>query len=328
MNVLVTGGAGYIGSHMVKMLARAGHTVVTWDDLSAGHRDAVLHGEFIQGDVREHERLAQTLHAHAIDAVMHFAARIEVAESVRAPGLYYDNNVGGSLALLAAMREAGVGRLVFSSTAAVYGEPESVPVTEDHPLRPANPYGASKAMVERMLTDLSAAGDLRAVSLRYFNAAGAEPEGELGERHDPETHLIPLACRAASGRLAAIGVFGRDYPTPDGTCIRDFVHVQDICSAHLAALDYLADGGETVALNLGTGEGASVQSVIDTVGQVTGRELRIEEGPRRPGDPARLVADPGRARELLGWTPRFSALEQVVADAWRWELALAGEEPA
>lgn len=320
MRILVTGGAGYIGSHMVKTLLRAGHEVVAYDDLSSGYRDAVLGAELVEGDVRDVERVTATLRARRIEAVMHFAARIEVGESARRPDLYYHVNVHGSRCLLDALRAAGVERLVYSSSAAVYGEPETVPIAEDHPLRPTNPYGTSKCMVERMLADEDAAFGLRSVSLRYFNAAGADPEGELGERHDPETHLVPLACQAASGRREAITVYGRDYPTPDGTCLRDYIHVQDLCAAHLAALEYLADGGTTDAFNLGYGHGTSVQEIIDTVRAVSGRALTVEDGPRRPGDPARLIADPARARRVLGWTPNRDDLETIVADAWRWEI--------
>lgn len=320
MRILVTGGAGYIGSHMVKTLLRAGHEVVAYDDLSAGHRDAVLSAELVEGDIRDVERITDTLRARRIEAVMHFAARIEVGESARRPDLYYHVNVHGSRCLLDATRAAGVDRLVYSSTAAVYGEPETIPIPEDHPLRPTNPYGASKWMVERMLADEDAAFGLRSASLRYFNAAGADPEGELGERHDPESHLVPLACQAASGRREAITVFGRDYPTPDGTCLRDYIHVQDLCAAHLEALEYLAGGGATDAFNLGYGLGVSVQEILDTVQKVSGRELTVQNGPRRPGDPAHLVADPARARRLLGWTPKRDDLETIVADAWRWEI--------
>jgi UDP-glucose 4-epimerase len=324
MHTLVAGGAGYIGSHMVKQLLQAGHHVVTYDDLSSGHRDAVLGGELVDGNIRDTERLARTLREYEIDAVLHFAARIEVGESVRRPDLYYQTNVGGSRSLLDAMRAAGVGQLVFSSTAAVYGEPEDVPIPEDHPKRPGNPYGASKWMVERMLADEAAAFGLRSVALRYFNAAGADPEGELGERHDPETHLIPLVCQAAAGRRPAITVFGRDYPTPDGTCLRDYIHVHDLCSAHLTALEYLAAGGTTSAFNLGYGVGTSVQEIIDQVERVSGIRVPVEEGPRRAGDPARLVADASRAREVLGWRPAYDDLERIVADAWRWERAHFG----
>lgn len=320
MRILVTGGAGYIGSHMVKTLLRAGHDAVVYDDLSAGHRDAVSGAGLVEGDIRDVGRLTETLRTRRIEAVMHFAARIDVGESVRRPDLYYQTNVHGSRCLLDAMRAAGVDRLVYSSTAAVYGEPETIPIPEDHPLRPTNPYGASKCMVERMLADEDAAFGLRSASLRYFNAAGADPEGELGERHDPETHLVPLACQAAAGRRASITVYGRDYPTPDGTCLRDYVHVQDLCAAHLKALEYLAGGGATDAFNLGYGHGTSVQEVIDSVRAVSGRALTVDDGPRRAGDPARLVADPARARRVLGWTPARADLGTIVADAWRWEL--------
>lgn len=320
VRILVTGGAGYIGSHMVGTLLGAGHDVVAYDDLSSGHRDAVVGAALVEGDVRDTGRLSDTLRAHRVEAVMHFAARIDVGESVKRPDLYYHTNVHGSRCLLDAMRAAGVDRFVFSSTAAVYGEPETIPIPEDHPLRPTSPYGASKWMVERMLADEDAAYGLRSASLRYFNAAGADPEGGLGERHDPETHLVPLACQAASGRRAAITVFGRDYPTPDGTCLRDYIHVQDLCEAHLKALEYLAGGGVTDAFNLGYGHGTSVQEIIDTVRLVSGREPAVEDGPRRAGDPARLVADPARARRVLGWTPARADLDTIVADAWRWEI--------
>ena len=319
MRVLVAGGAGYIGSHMVKQLLASGHHVVTYDDLSSGHRDAVLGGVLVEGDIRDTERLAHTLAEFEVEAVMHFAARIDVGESVRRPDLYYQTNVLGSRSLLDAMQQADVDQLVFSSTAAVYGEPEAVPIAEDHPCQPTNQYGASKWMVERMLSDEASAFGLRSVALRYFNAAGADPEGELGERHDPETHLIPLVCQAASGRRSVISVFGRDYPTPDGTCIRDYIHVADLCNAHLRALEYLEQGGEGAAFNLGYGVGTSVQEIIDTVESVTGVRVPVEEGARRAGDPARLVADPARAREQLGWHPCHDDLRRIVADAWRWE---------
>lgn len=319
MRVLVTGGAGYIGSHMVKMLLGAGHGVVTYDDLSAGHRDAVVGGSLVEGDIRDTEHLAATLREHEIEAVMHFVARIDVGESVRRPDLYYGTNVVGTRCLLDAMAAAGIDRLVFSSTAAVYGEPEHAPIAEDHPKHPGSPYGASKWMAEQMLADEAAAFGLRSVSLRYFNAAGADPDGELGERHDPETHLVPLVCQAASGRRPSITVYGRDYATADGTCVRDYIHVHDLCSAHLRALEYLERGGETTAFNLGYGVGTSVQEIIDAVERVAGVEVDVEEGARRPGDSARLVADSTRAREILAWTPERADLDTIVADAWRWE---------
>jgi len=323
MKVLVTGGAGYIGSHMVKTLLGAGHDVVTYDDLSTGYRDAVVGGTLVEGDIRDTDALTGALRERAIEAVMHFAGRIEVGESVRHPDRYYRVNVCGSRSLLDAMRAAAVERLVFSSTAAVYGEPQQVPIPETHPKQPTNPYGASKWMVERMLADEASAFGLRSVSLRYFNAAGADPDGELGERHDPETHLVPLACQAASGRRPTITVFGRDYPTADGTCERDYIHVEDLCSAHERALAYVAEGGETTAFNLGYGRATSVRAILETVERITGQGLTVEEGPRCPGDPARLVAEPRRAMEVLGWQPRRDDLEAIVADTWRWDRQLA-----
>lgn len=328
MRILVTGGAGYIGSHMVKALLQAGHEVVTYDNFSTGHRDAVLGGHVVEGDVRDTPRLEQTLRAHKIDAVIHFAARSLVGESVGYPDLYYRTNVGGTRALLDAMRAAGAEQIVFSSTAAVYGEPAYTPIPESHPKQPVNPYGATKAMVERMLADEAAAFGTRSVALRYFNAAGADPEGEIGERHDPETHLIPLACQAASGRRERIKVFGRAYPTPDGTCLRDYIHVTDLCAAHLRALEYLAAGGATDAFNLGYGRGVSVKQVLDTVERVSGVSLVVDEGKRREGDPVQLIADPRRAADALGWVPQRDDLKTIVADAWRWEcISSAGQSP-
>jgi UDP-glucose 4-epimerase len=326
MHVLVTGGAGYIGSHMVRMLRAHGHSVVVLDNLSNGHADAVPAGVLHVGDVLDRALLDDLFSTHSFDAVLHFAGRIEVGESVREPGLYYRDNVCGSRALIDAACDAGIERFVFSSTAAVYGEPESVPIAEDHPRQPGNPYGASKWMVERMLADESATRGLRSVSLRYFNAAGAAGDGVLGERHDPETHLIPLACQAANGRRGALTVFGRDYPTADGTCVRDYIHVDDLCEAHLLALRYLAEGGATTSLNLGYGRGTSVQEVIDAVGRVSGHAVPFEDGPRRDGDPSRLIAEPARARSVLGWSPSRDDLDRIVRDAWDWETRLAAAE--
>ncbi|ROR32791.1 UDP-glucose 4-epimerase GalE [Inmirania thermothiophila] len=322
-HVLVVGGAGYIGSHMVALLAERGHAVTVLDDLSSGHRDAVLAGELVVGDLGDRALLDALLGGRRFDAVMHFAARIQVAESVAQPARYYRNNVAATLTLLEAMLAHGVGAFVFSSTAAVYGEPQRVPIDEDHPKAPVNPYGRSKWMVEQMLADLEAAHGLRSVSLRYFNAAGADPAGRLGERHDPETHLIPLVLQAAAGRREAVTVFGTDYDTHDGTCIRDYVHVADLCEAHLLALERLWAGAPGGAFNLGNGNGFSVREVIETARRVTGRAIRVREGPRRAGDPARLVADSRRAREVLGWRPRHDALETIVAHAWAWESARA-----
>lgn len=318
-NILVVGGAGYIGSHMVWLLGQRGLQVVVLDNLSAGHRDAVLHGELVEGDMADRALLDRVLSARPFDAVMHFASSIQVGESVADPAKYYVNNVARTLALLEAMRAHGVRQFVFSSTAAVFGEPLRVPIGEDHPCAPINPYGRTKWMVEQVLADYAAAYGLRSVSLRYFNAAGAHPLGLLGERHEPETHLIPLALQAAAGRRAHVSVFGRDYDTPDGTCIRDYVHVMDLAEAHWLALQHLAAGGAGGAFNLGNGDGYSVQQVIDAAQQVTGREITVQEGPRRPGDPARLVADAARARSVLGWQPRRADLQTIVADAWRWE---------
>jgi UDP-glucose 4-epimerase len=319
MKVMVVGGAGYIGSHMVKMLLATGHEVVTFDNLSSGHRDAVLGGEFVMGDLADPAQLDAAFRVHQPQAVMHFASFIQVGESVRRPDMYYRNNVSNTLNLLDKMVEYKVGVFIFSSTAAVFGEPDYVPIDEAHPNRPVNPYGRSKWMIEQVLQDYDRAFGLKSVCLRYFNAAGADPEGQLGERHDPETHLIPLILQAASGRRPEIQVFGRDYDTPDGTCIRDYIHINDLCSAHLLALQHLANQGESRCFNLGNGAGFSVQEVIDTVQQVTGRPVRVVDGPRRPGDPARLVADSTLARRELGWQPVYVELRDIVAHAWGWE---------
>ncbi len=317
--VLVVGGAGYIGSHMVKMLGRQGCDVTTLDDLSSGHRDAVLCGDFVQGDMGDRAMLDAVL-ARGFDAVMHFASFIQVGESVQQPGKYYQNNVVNTLGLLDAMRSHGVGRFIFSSTAATFGEPQYSPIDERHPQQPINPYGRTKLMVEQVLADYERAYGLRSVCLRYFNAAGADPEGQLGERHEPETHLIPLVLQAASGRRPHIGVFGRDYDTPDGTCVRDYIHIEDLCSAHGLALQSLMGGAGSQAYNLGNGQGFSVQEVIDTAQQVTGRSIAVVNGPRRAGDPARLVADASLIREKLGWQPRYADLATIVEHAWRWEI--------
>lgn len=319
LNILVVGGAGYLGSHMLKWLGQQGCRVTTLDDLSTGHRDAVVHGDFVQGDLSDRVLLNRVL-SQGFDAVMHFAAFSQVGESVAEPAKYYQNNVVKTLGLLEAMRDQGVGRLVFSSTAAVYGEPHYWPMDERHPQQPISPYGRSKQMVEQVLADYDKAYGLRSVCLRYFNAAGADPDGQLGERHEPETHLLPLVLQAASGRRPHIGVFGRDYDTPDGTCIRDYIHVEDVCSAHALALQALMDGAGSQAYNLGNGQGFSVQQVIDTAMKVTGRTVAVLDRPRRAGDPARLVADARLAREELGWQPRHVDLADIVAHAWRWEM--------
>lgn len=324
MKILVVGGAGYIGSHMVKLLLRAGHEVVTLDNLATGYRDAVTGGEFVHGDLTDRAGLDRVFERHAIDGVMHFASYIQVGESVARPDIYYRNNFCNTLNLLDAMTAHGVRRFIFSSTAAIFGEPDYVPIDEVHPARPINPYGISKWMVEQALAGYDRAFGMKSICLRYFNAAGADPEGELGERHDPETHLIPLVLQAASGRRPDIAVFGRDYDTPDGTCIRDYVHVMDLCQAHLLALDALAAGGESGAFNLGNGNGFSVREVIEAARRVTGREISVQDRPRRSGDPARLVANSGRARQVLGWKPQYAGLDVIVGHAWAWEQKLAG----
>jgi UDP-glucose 4-epimerase len=313
------GGAGYIGSHMVKHLLRQGYDVVTFDNLSTGYRDAVLGGEFVLGDLADTSALENLFSSHRFDGVMHFASFIQVGESVKEPAKYYENNVTNTLNLLNAMVKHNVKRFIFSSTAAVYGEPQYVPIDEAHPKRPINPYGKTKWMVEQILEDYDRAYGLKSIALRYFNAAGADPEGELGERHEPETHLIPLVLQAASGRRPHISVFGRDYDTPDGTCIRDYIHVTDLCDAHWLALQKIMSGGNTTAYNLGNGQGFSVQQVIDTACEVTGRNINAVNSPRRGGDPARLVADGTSARKSLNWQPARFDLKTIIEDAWKWE---------
>lgn len=317
--ILVIGGAGFIGSHMVKFLGMRGCSVSTLDDLYSGHRDAVLCGEFEQGNFGDRAVLDAVL-SRGIDAVMHFGSFIQVGESVKCPDKYYRNNVSYTLGLLDAMRAHGVNKLIFSSTAATFGEPQYTPIDERHPQQPINPYGRTKLMVEQVLADYDRAYGFKSVSLRYFNAAGADPDGQLGERHDPETHLIPLVLQAASGRGKHISVFGRDYDTPDGTCVRDYVHVQDLCSAHWLALQSLMSGANSDSYNLGNGNGFSVQEVIDTAQKVTGRKIAVVNGPRRDGDPARLVADSRLAREKLGWRPQYGDLATIIEHAWRWEM--------
>lgn len=319
MKILVVGGAGYIGSHMVKRLGQLGCDVTTMDNLSSGHRDAVLNGRFVEADIADKAALQQLMASSQFDAVMHFASFIQVAESVQKPAKYYENNVTNTLNLLDAMRIAGVQRFIFSSTAATFGEPQYIPIDEKHPQQPINPYGRSKLMIEQILEDYDKAYGLKSVCLRYFNAAGADPEGQLGERHDPETHLIPLVLQAAAGRRPHISVFGRDYDTPDGTCIRDYIHINDLCEAHWLALQSLMQGAGSQRYNLGNGNGFSVQEVIDSARRVTGKEISVQDAPRRAGDPARLVADATLARQQLGWTPQFTELDLMVAHAWAWE---------
>jgi len=318
MHVLVCGGAGYIGSHMLKWLAQRGHSVTVLDNLATGHRDAVHWGEFVEAELLDPVSLDRVFAGRAFDAVMHFCARSLVGESVAHPYGYYANNVTGTLNLLEAMRRHGVSKLVFSSTAAVFGNPVAALIDEDHPKHPINPYGASKLMVERILQDAARAYGLRSVALRYFNAAGASPDGDIGESHQPETHLIPNVLRAALGTGPALKVFGDDYPTADGTCVRDYVHVEDLAQAHELALDYMDAHEGAHAFNLGNGQGFSVREVIDAARRVSGREIPYEVAPRRPGDPAVLVASSERARQGLGWKAQWTELEPIIESAWHW----------
>jgi UDP-glucose-4-epimerase GalE len=317
--ILVTGGAGYVGCHACKALAAAGHRPVVYDNLSRGHREAVRWGPLVEGDLHDASRLAAALRDHRIDAVMHFAAFAYVGESVSEPDKYYRNNVGGTLALLDAMRAAGVEQIVFSSTCAVYGVPDSVPIRETTAKAPLNPYGETKLAIERALHWYGEAYGLRSMALRYFNAAGADAAGEIGEDHEPETHLIPRVLRAALGTGEPVEIYGSDYPTADGTAVRDYIHVGDLADAHLRALDHLAAGGAGGAVNLGTGSGCSVRQVIAAVERVAGRPVPRHEAARRPGDPPELVAEPSLARSQLGWQPRSSDLETIVATALAWE---------
>lgn len=319
MNVLVTGGAGYIGSHAVKQLIEAGHEVVTIDNLVRGHRRAVHPAAaFHQLDLTDTQAIADVLRRHRVECVMHFAALAYVGESVTDPLGYYQNNTAGAISLLRAMNTAGVKRLVFSSTAATYGEPETAPLVESMPQQPVNPYGWSKLFVERILSDYGAAeAEFAFVSLRYFNVAGAAADGSLGEDHDPETHLIPLVLRAALGRRDKLTVFGTDYPTPDGTCIRDYIHVEDLSAAHIRAMEALRPG-DARFYNLGIGRGYSVKEVIESAQRVTGIEIPAENGPRRPGDPAVLYADPGKIQAELGWKPSYTEVDDIIATAWKW----------
>jgi UDP-glucose 4-epimerase len=317
VNILVTGGAGYVGSHAVRLLGRAGHHVWVYDNLCQGHRSACPAEKLIVGDLHDRPKLAAAMQQHAIEAVTHFAAFALVGESVADPSKYYENNVLGSWSLLEAMRAAGVKRFILSSTTATYGAPKRIPITEDEPQQPINPYGYSKLVVERMLDDYAHAYGLGFAALRYFNAAGASPEGGIGEDHTPESHLIPIVLQVALGQRERITVFGDDYPTPDGTCIRDYVHVDDLGHAHIRALERL-EPGKGMKLNLGTGRGYSVRQVIDACRQVTGHSIPETIGARRPGDPPELVADATRAREQLGWQPRYVDIESIVQTAWRW----------
>jgi UDP-glucose 4-epimerase len=317
--ILVVGGAGYIGSHMVKLLRRSGFMPVVADDLGNGRRDAERGAELHVGDIGDAAFVDALLREVRPAAVMHFASYIQVGESVAEPAKYYRNNVTATQVLLDGMRAHGIARFIFSSTAAIFGDPQYVPIDEAHPKGPINPYGRSKWMVEQMLEDHDRAYGLKSVCLRYFNAAGADPEGELGECHEPETHLIPLLLQVVAGRRPHITVNGDDYATPDGTCVRDYIHVEDLCSAHLLALRRLLDGGASTRYNLGNGNGFSIREVIASVERVTGKTVPVVDGPRREGDPPVLVADARRAREELGWQPRFADLDTIIAHAWAWE---------
>jgi UDP-glucose-4-epimerase GalE len=316
-SVLVTGGAGYIGSHAAKALHQAGYRVVVFDSLVAGHREAVKYGELVEGDITDVAAVRDALAEHRVTAVMHFAAFLDVGESVSHPASYYRNNVVGALSVLEAMVAEKVGLFVFSSTCAIYGEPTETPISETHPQRPINSYGETKLAVERALPHFERAYGLRSVALRYFNAAGADPGGDIGEDHSPEIHLIPRAIQAAAGG-PGLQVFGDDYPTPDGTCLRDYIHVSDLADAHVRALETIAGTGRSGAYNLGTGHPHSVREVIDTVSRVTGRNVPWTLGPRRAGDPAALYAAAQKARSELQWTPRFSDLDAIVMTAWQW----------
>lgn len=315
MKILVIGGAGYIGAHTCKALHRAGHEVVVFDNLSAGHRSFVRWSPLLQGDVNELRAISEAMQGEHPDAVIHFAALAYVGESMSQPEPYYRTNVAGTLNVLQAMREASVERIVFSSSCATYGVPVKLPITEATPQQPINPYGRSKLMVEHMLADYAQAYGIGSVSLRYFNAAGADPDGEIGEIHDPETHLIPLVLQAAMGERNSVAIFGDDYPTPDGTCVRDYIHVQDLADAHVRAVERCTPA-IAECFNLGNEQGYSVRQVVDRCGAVTGRDIPVQICGRRPGDPPILIADASRAREILGWTPAFSDLDQIIGSAW------------
>lgn len=320
MRVLVTGGAGYVGSHAAKLLAESGHDVLVVDNLAEGHRAAVGKLPLVVADLIDQPTITELLKKHMIEAVMHFAAFAYVGVSVRQPAKYYQNNVVGTLALLDAMRAADVKRIVFSSTCATYGIPTKVPISEDHPQQPINPYGFTKLAIERALADYAHAYGIGYAALRYFNASGAAADGTIGEDHDPETHLIPLVLQVALGQRERVDIFGTDYPTPDGTCVRDYIHVDDLASAHLLALKKLDDGA-ALKLNLGTGRGASVQEVVDLASEVTGKEIPARACERREGDPPELVADPSAAKQTLGWEAQHKDMRKIIESAWQWHSA-------
>lgn len=319
--ILVTGGAGYIGSHAALALQQEGYHVVVLDNLEYGHREFVedvLKMELVVGDIGDRTVVDQLFATHPISAVVHFAAYIAVGESVTDPGKYYCNNVSGTLTLLEAMVAAGVKKLVFPSTCAIYGIPKQVPMTEDHPKQPMSPYATTKWMVEQILADFEQAYDLRSVIFRFFNAAGADPQGLIGEDHQPETHLIPLVLLTALGKRESISIWGTDYPTPDGTCLRDYIHVSDLANAHILGVKYLLQDGKSEAFNLGNGNGFSVRQVIETACRVTGREIKVVECDRRSGDPSILVGSSDKAKKILGWSPQYTDLSKIIGDAWQW----------
>jgi len=321
-SILIVGGAGYIGSHVNKLLTERGYRTVVFDNLSTGHRELAKWGTFFKGDLADRRRLEACFGKYNVQAVMHLSAFAYVGESVEQPAKYYGNNVCNTLNLLNVMKEFGVGKFIFSSSCAVYGVPSSVPIKEDFPFNPASPYGRTKNMVEEILADYEAAYGIKHVNLRYFNAAGADPGGETGELHEPETHLIPLALDAAAGLRRDVKIFGTDYKTADGTCVRDYVHVSDLAAAHLSALLYLVKGGGSDSFNLGNGRGFSVRQVIETAGKVTGRRIKVSLAKRRPGDPPALVAGSAKARKVLGWKPEYPGLTEIIGTAWRWHQGL------
>lgn len=322
MKIFITGGAGYIGSHVVKVLGEAGHDLLIYDNLSTGHEWAVLSGRLVKGDLKDVTQLDEVLSVFRPDAVIHFAALIQVEESVREPLKYYQNNVINSIRLLELMSRHDVRNFIYSSSAAVYGIPEKIPVDENSPLCPINPYGVSKAMVEQVLKDLAAAKDFRYIALRYFNVAGADPEGRIGQAYEESTHLITRALKTAKGEFPKLLIYGTDYPTPDGTCIRDYIHVDDLARAHSVALDYLMQSRQADIMNCGYGYGFSVKEVVHTAKKVTGIDFQVQETGRRPGDPPALTADSTRLKSLTGWTPQHDDLEFIVRTAWNWERTL------
>jgi UDP-glucose-4-epimerase GalE len=324
--ILVTGGAGYIGAHACKALSKAGYTPITYDNMVYGHRSAVKWGPLEEGDISDRQRLESVIDKYKPMAVMHFAAYAYVGESVDNPSKYYHNNVAGSLTLLETMRQCGIDKIIFSSTCATYGMPEQIPITEDHPQNPINPYGRSKLMIEWMLDDFAHAYGLKYVSLRYFNAAGANPDAEIGENHDPETHLIPLVLDVALGRRNHLEIFGTDYDTTDGTCIRDYIHVTDLADAHLLALKYLLDGGQRNVFNLGNGNGFSVREVVAAALKITGCDISFVESDRRQGDPPVLIGSSDKIQKELKWRPVFQSLDSIVKTAWRWQKTISSQQ--